>query len=1231
MITNFFQKRQGKQQRLISHLKTSHFKTSHFKTSHFKTSHFTSQSTMQQNKRKKPSSSSSSSSNKPTTAKRTKGEGGGSSTTVSRVKQIKHADHALLRPENYIGSVKQTNRVEYLGRFVEEGKMVELVPTEVITVPGCLSVIDEIITNGGDHHRRMEGSTFPVTNLKIDLDLTSGKISITNDGNGIVVEQLDQGDDGSKEWGPTLCMGHLLTSENYDDEGEKRLVGGRNGFGAALCNIFSLEFNLETCWVDERDSSVHLFKQKWRQNMTQKGKHSISHPKRKTGYTKVSFVLDFERFKLKKEFFPVLEGMLLRRACDIAASTPDLNIYFQGNRLNLKQCVDVSKSYPPLYAYAAMLGAQPGTLTYVDLGERWKCVVFVKPEDSPPIPSFVNGVRCDEGGVFVDVVEKDLFSSIRAKILKNTKVKLHKNDIQSCVGVVVVALLENPAFQTQTKDKCISVANEFGSAPVWPGNSLAKATKAVYSAVEEVARKKNTAKNKKLIGSISGSRLNIPKYEGARLAGTKKRSNKTTLCVVEGDSAMAFARAGLGVVGREDFGVFALRGKLINCRKSGMNRAMQNNEVQALCKIIGLQPGVPAVRTKLRYGRICILTDQDVDGSHIKGLLLNFFHWLWPNTLNWEHFITVFHTPIIVVKYRPGTGFSRRPVQKKHFYTRGQFLEWSQNGDGQRIRNWTAKYYKGLATSTSAEAREYFTAINDHIIAFDHTTSASDVSTCINTAFSDETGFKALRKEACLRPTDMQDAATNLVSTIPDFVHFELKKFWDENNARVIPSAIDGLKESQRKILYSLRKKNTRSETDELRVSAIAAYTTEVTHYEHGESSLCETAIKMAQGYPGSNNINLLFPSGQFGTRCASKDAGSPRYIHSYLTKISDLLFPVANDPVLDYAQDGGVAIEPKHYVGCIPFLLANGARGIGTGVVTSIAPRNPLDVLRVTRRRMAAGANAPPSQWYEEILPWYRNHLGTIVQNGPNKYTASGVLLKNSDNHVTITELYPGKFTDSYVDFLHKQGHTVQVLGTETRVHLEVHGDFAGAEGKSIGENFAELKKKLKMTTDICETDMWALVPEAGSTVLRQMNTITDIFEAHYKVATALYEKRRLHEITIMENTLQKKREKVHYIQGWISGAIKPRGSRADVIQWMVSGSGNFTSEDEFKRLRQLPNEQIFDSTLIDALTREIQSIEQNVAAHRSTTGLKIWEKDLNTFETYYRNNHNGCEFLCP
>jgi len=1115
-------------------------------------------------------------------------EDGSSSSNVSKVKKIKHEKHVLTRPENYIGSVKQSTRTEYVGQFVDE--KIVLTPRELVTVPGLFSVVDEIVTNATDHFRRSLGSTFPVKNLKITVDATTGSVSVYNDGNGIVVEKLKQ-DDGTMEWGPSLCMGHLLTSENYNDQ-EKRLVGGRNGFGAALCNIWSTEFAVETLWIDERDGSSHLFNQKWRSNMTVQGICSIKHPKRKSGYTKVSFVLDFPRFGLGAGFFPVLEGMLCRRACDMAAATPGLNVYFQNTKLNLKHYVDVSSQFPPLYSYAAMLG---GTrLTYVELGDRWQCVVFAKEEDFPPVPSFVNGVRCDEGGDFVDVVEKELFSLIRKTVQQKMKVKLHKNDIQSCVGVIVVALLENPAFQTQTKDKCISTPSEFGSIPTWTLKDLTRAMKAVYPVIEEVARAKSIVKNKKMIGAIQGAKLTVPKYEGARKSGTKE-SRKCSLYLVEGDSAKTFVISGFGVIGREYNGVFPLKGKLINCRKFGINKVMQNKEIQNLMKIIGLQPGVRAIRNKLRYGRICIVTDQDVDGSHIKGLLLNFLHWRWPETLFWEGFVCVFHTPIIVVKWGRGN--------KREFYTKGQFNEWKT---ATSVRNWSAKYYKGLATSSVQEAKGYFRDVESRIVPFDHQSDKAAIDMYINVAFSDDTVHKAERKRMVLSQTGT-NTMIEVVRDIPNFVLKELKAFWDDNNKRVLPSIIDGLKESQRKVIFALRKKNTRSEKSELRVSQIAAYTTEVTLYEHGETSLCGTIVGMAQTYVGSNNIPLLKDSGQFGTRCAVKDSGSPRYIHSYLTKYCDLIFPVENDAVLTYIQEGSETIEPYHYVGVVPFLLINGARGIGTGVITNIWPYNPLEVIRITRARMYGHAMG-------DIRPWYKGFTGT-VEPSPNGFVASGVVIKHTTEHVTITELYPGKTTEVYVNFLRNQSfvNAVEVLGTEETVHLEVYGAFTDTGNALV--------KTLKLSTELRTTEMWAASRTEEATHLKQFKDIRGIVDLHHAAATEMYNKRRLHEIALLEQDIRTKKEKIYFIQGWVDGVIRAgTGSRAQVVEWMTGGG--YASEDEFKRFRQLPNEQLF-AEKIAALKVETEKTNAELRSMQETTGLKMWEKELTEFETYYVENN--------
>lgn len=1110
--------------------------------------------------------------------------------THSNVKRVKHKEHVLLRAETYIGSVKKTKQFEFLG--IRKGNVFEIKNKQTVVVPGLLSVIDEIIVNGIDHHRRSQNTPFPVRNLKITVD-ENGVITIFNDGNGMPIEKVDG------EWGPTLCVGHLLTSENYNDS-EKRLVGGRNGLGAALTNIWSVSFDLETVWVHPESKKASVFKQSWKTNMNEVSSPSITNSSRKTGQTSVTFKLDFERFKVSSTFVKTtLSQILCRRACDIAATCPSLKVFFNDQQILLKSCVPTSRMYPPLHAYGSMLG---GThLTYCNLGERWECVVLVVPdtEEYPLIPSFVNGLRCDEGGPFVDAVEKELMSGIRKYVKSKTKVDLRKSDIKNRVRVIVSALIENPEFRTQTKHYCTT--REFGSTPAWKTSELDRAIKNVYPVVEEIAHTKSKARTKRLIGAVHGVSLVINKYDGAKHAGTKRHSSICSLWLTEGDSAKSFVITGLGALpqGRKTNGVFPLKGKLINVRKFTDSKVMQNTEIQNLTKIIGLQPGVKAVRDKLRYGRVVIVTDQDVDGSHIKGLLLNFFHYYWPETLHWEGFLCVFHTPLIVAKWGRN--------QKKLFYTRGQFDAW-KDGDATSIRGWSHKHYKGLATSSAVEAKSYFTNMGDHIVPFDHESATEEVHRWLNVGFSDDKQYKDERKQIVYSTLDTSH--TDIVTTIPKFVKRELTCFWFEDNARSIPNVVDGFKESQRKIFFAMRKKNTRSEKTELRVAQVAAYTSEHTAYEHGEESLNKACILMAQTYMGSNNINLLHPQGMFGTRLATNDAGSPRYIHTFLTEIGDRLFPPANDVVLTYLLDNMKPIEPEHYVPVIPFLLVNGSHGIGTGVVTDIWSYNPVDIIRLTRQHM----NGQPM---DQIQPWVRNFKGSFSPENRNgkvvAYRTTGVVVKDNNNHVTITELFPGKTTDKYVEWLREKCpfvSNVETDGTEETVQLSISGDFPE-------ETNEHLVTKLHLSHLWYTNRMNAFEDVEGKMTLKPFD-VHGIVTAHHRAAMDLYTKRRLHEIDALEMDLQEKREKAHFIQGWVGGAIRAgSGSKEQVVEWM--GTGDFSSDDQFQKLRRLPNEQLF-AEKIKELEDQMTLVSEQLSTLEGTTPMEIWERDLNAFDTFYQ-----------
>merc|ERR1712176_528390 len=139
--------------------------------------------------------------------------------------------------------------------------------------------------------------------------------------------------------------------------------------------------------------------------------------------------------------------------------------------------------------------------------------------------------------------------------------------------------------------------------------------------------------------------LGVPKLEDANEAGGKHAS-ECSLILTEGDSAKALAVAGLSVIGRDRFGVFPLRGKLLNVRDVQQRQIAENKEIMNIVKILGLSFGQKGDTSKMRYGSVMIMADQDYDGSHIKGLLINFFHYWWPDLLKCNNFVKEFVTPI---------------------------------------------------------------------------------------------------------------------------------------------------------------------------------------------------------------------------------------------------------------------------------------------------------------------------------------------------------------------------------------------------------------------------------------------------------------------------------------------------------------------------------------------------------------------------------------------------------
>ncbi|RZC40450.1 DNA topoisomerase 2, partial [Asbolus verrucosus] len=907
--------------------------------------------------------------------------------TIEKTYQKKsQLEHILLRPDTYIGSVEKVSELMWIYDYEKD----MILQKHIEYVPGLYKIFDEILVNAADNKQRDK----KMDSIKIEINAESNTISVWNNGQGIPVVMHKE----ENMYVPTMIFGHLLTSSNYNDE-EEKVTGGRNGYGAKLCNIFSTKFTVETASKEYR----RQYKQTWGNNMTKASEPKI---KEFSGeeFTKITFSPDLVKFKMDKLDDDIV-ALMSRRAYDVAASTRGVKVMLNGKKIPVKNFRD----YIDLY----IKGKEDDTggqlkVVHEIANERWEVGMTLSDRGFQQM-SFVNSIATTKGGrhvdYVVDMIVKQLIEILKKKnkggvVIKPFQVKNH-------MWIFVNCLIVNPTFDSQTKENMTLQMKSFGSKCNLSEKFINQVIKSgIVESVLTWAKFKAQNELVKTSGKKQSKLKGIPKLEDANEAGTKN-AQRCTLILTEGDSAKSLAVAGLGVIGRDYYGVFPLRGKLLNVREATHKQILENQEINNLIKILGLQYKKKYITAEdmktLRYGKVMIMTDQDQDGSHIKGLLINFIHYNWPELLR-QNFLEEFITPIVK---------ARKRNEELSFYSLPEFEEWKSNTPSHHT--YQIKYYKGLGTSTSKEAKEYFSNMDRHRILFRYQGQQDDDHIVL--AFSKKhvehrkewlTNFMVeskRRKEIGLSEKYLYAKDTKYIS-YTDFVNLELVLFSNADNIRSIPCLVDGVKPGQRKILFTCFKRNDKRE---VKVAQLAGSVAEMSAYHHGEVSLCMTIVNLAQNFIGSNNINLLEPRGQFGTRMAGgKDSASPRYIFTKMSPLTRMIFHPNDDPLLKHEYDDNQKIEPVWYVPILPMILVNGADGIGTGWMTKISNYNPREIVNNLRKLLD---NSDPTV----MLPWYKNFKGTVEDCGDQRYLISGEIAIIGQNKIEITELPIGTWTQNY------------------------------------------------------------------------------------------------------------------------------------------------------------------------------------------------------------------------
>ncbi|KAJ2754111.1 DNA topoisomerase 2, partial [Coemansia pectinata] len=517
-------------------------------------------------------------------------------------------EHVLLRPDSYIGSVEPIDEE----MWVFDSTTKRMAQRTITYTPGLYKIVDEIMVNAADNKARDP----TMKRIEVTIDRENGVISIQNDGKGIPIEIHREHD----AYVPELIFGHLLTSSNYNDS-EEKITGGRNGYGAKLCNIFSTEFIVETADANSQKKYHQVFSD----NMHKIGKPKITKHATKKEYTKITFKPDFAKFHMTHLDDDAI-ALITRRVYDLAGCVDGVKVFLNGEAIVLSKGF---KSYVELYLLPPSNSDEPVSskspdIVYKKFGDRWE-VAFAVSEGQFKQVSFVNSINTSRGGTHVNYIADQITKKFIEGV-KKSKVTIKPHLVKNNMWLFINSKIANPTFDSQTKETLTLRVSAFGSRCEISEDFMKAVMKTeLKDFVDMMVKRKEERDLKKTDGTRTSRITGIDKLDDANLAGTK-HSRDCTLILTEGDSAKTLAVAGLGVQGRDKFGIFALRGKPLNVRDASSSQIADNKEFSNIKQILGLKHGAKYTSTEqLRYGHVLIMADQDVDGSHIKGLLINMF------------------------------------------------------------------------------------------------------------------------------------------------------------------------------------------------------------------------------------------------------------------------------------------------------------------------------------------------------------------------------------------------------------------------------------------------------------------------------------------------------------------------------------------------------------------------------------------------------------------------------
>jgi DNA topoisomerase-2 len=1108
-------------------------------------------------------------------------------------------EHILLRPDMYVGSTRPRSITEFIAEKKEnEWKIFQ---KEISTSPAILRIFVEALSNAIDNVERSRKTKTPCTTIKVTLNSLTGETSIWNDGDIVPIEKDTEQDC----YNHSMIFGQLLTGSNYQDE-EERVVSGRNGLGIKLTNVFSTKFTVKG--FDPKAKKT--LSQTWTRNMRDtSGPEITKETNGKLGYTEVSWTPDFKEFALNKGYTEDIIRLYSRYIID-ASMLSKVEVYFNDELIPIKTLTQYSALYDTPTDESLLIKTKDTE-------------VLITPAKEYQTISFVNGVYTRLGGQHVDSWSEELFRPIvdkfNGKSAKSKTPKINITDVRQFFRLFVVSTVVRPEFDGQDKNKLESPAVE----AVVKKTHIAEICKwSIMDNIEQIIMAKEMIVLKK-IEKVS-KKTKIEGYDRANKSGTKDSIN-CTLFITEGLSAKTYVVAGIeeglyGKSGRDWNGILPVRGKLLNVRDKPVATISANKVICSLIHALELKLGVDykdeSNFKKLAYGRVATTCDADFDGIHIESLILNFFHSLYPTLLQRDQpFIVSMKTPIARVIKKTGDLL---------FYDERRFHKFLD----EQTSKLNVKYYKGLGTTKAEDVPDTFGMKMVEFINDDQSLASMVKAFHKKSADARKIWLEQYNPEAYTFSLDDQGKTTSM--SITNFINGELIKFSHADCARSIPNGIDGLKESHRKILYAVKKRNLKYSGKSLKVAQLAAYTAEHSDYHHGENNLLETIIGMAQEFPGSNNIPLLYRDGMFGTRleAGGADAANGRYIFTKMDALTELIFREEDEAILTYVRDdGGNFIEPEFYVPIIPMMLINGcSAGIGTGFSCKVPFYNPLDMIEAIKIWLENDGEVLVTDpddstsivsMFPEFKPWYRGFLGEIEKNGENRFISYGIVEEGKKGAIEVKELPVSMWTSNFAEFCEdlkadKKLKSVSNYSSTKNIHFVL----------TEGDDFRCDLDTLKLHSYLYTSNM---VMFNEKLQIKKHDTVDSILDNFCTVRFEYYVKRKRHQIDALEKEIRYLGNKERFVSEVVSKTISIMNeNESDIISVLKErnydedpkkneGDGGY---DYLLRMQV----RTFTADKIKQLNNDIMSLKEKLDNLKSKSEKKIWLEELEQFQNAYK-----------